>query len=121
MLYQIKRRRLNHVNNWFDQVAVLRGLDGLHILTSSVILGLGGTGGGPSTGGQVQIAGVQCSSCDLWGVASCTMYLAMSSARTKASPLVRLEFLGGVSYRGCHCSSSFLGSPGLGCLELILV
>ena len=42
--------------NWFDQVDVFRGLGGLHILTSSVILGLGGTGGGPSTGGHVQIS-----------------------------------------------------------------
>ena len=121
MLYQINRRRLNHVINWFDQVAVLRGLDGLHILTSSVILGLGGTGGGPSMGGHVQIAGVQCSICDVWGVASCAMYLAISSARTKASPLVRLEFLGGDLYRRGHCSSFSLGLLGLSCLEQILV
>ena len=103
--------------NWFDQVDVCRGLGGLHILTSSVILGLGGTGVGPSTGGHVQIAGVHCSICDAWGVASCAMYLATSSARTKASPLVRLEFLGGDLYRRGHCSSFSLGSLGLGCLE----
>ena len=76
-------------------MAVLRVPDDLHVLTSPVTLGLGGTGGGPSTGGQVQIVGVHCSKCDVWGVASCVMYLAMISARTKANPLVRLEFLGG--------------------------
>ena len=54
-------------------MAVRRGPDDLHILTSPVTLGLGGTSGGPSTGGQVQAAGVQCSKCDVWGVTPCVV------------------------------------------------
>ena len=82
-------------------MAVRRGPDDIHILTFPVITGLGGTGGGLSIGGQAQAAGAHCSTCDVWGVTPGVFVvrcLAMISARTKANPLVRLEFLGGGSH-----------------------
>ena len=102
-------------------MVVFRGLGGLHIMASFVNHRLGGTGGGPSTGGHMRTTGVQCSIRGVWVVASCVMYLAISNASTNASPLVRLEFLGGVLHRGGHCSGFSLGLLGLSCLEQTLV
>ena len=53
VLCQVEQSRLNQAVNWPDQVAVLRGPDDIHILTSPITIGLGGTGGGLSSGGQV--------------------------------------------------------------------
>ena len=53
MSYHVWQRRLNHDASWLDQVVVSRSLGGPHIVASFVDHRLGGTGGGPSTGGHV--------------------------------------------------------------------
>ena len=58
-------------------MVVLRGLGGLHIMASFVNHRLGGTGGGPSTGGHMRTTGVQCSIRGVLVVASCVMYFAI--------------------------------------------
>ena len=99
VLCQVEQSRLNQVTKWLVQVAVRRGSNDIHILTSPVTTGLGGTGGGRSIGGYVQAAGAHCSKYNVWGVTPGVFVvrcLAMISARIKANHLVRLEFLGEV-------------------------